>query len=71
MNDSVLEARPKLARAGIGNVKLAVGDGARGWGSELYEAIVLTGSTPVLPESWLEQLGPGGRILPSSATRRR
>ena len=59
----VLEARPKLARAGIGNVKLAVGDGARGWGSELYEAIVLTGSTPVLPESWLEQLRPGGRIF--------
>jgi protein-L-isoaspartate(D-aspartate) O-methyltransferase len=59
----VLEARPKLARAGIGNVKLEVGDGAHGWGSELYEAIVLTGSTPVLPKSWLEQLRPGGRIF--------
>src|ERR1700693_344032 len=59
----VLEARPKLARAGIGNVKLAVGDGALGWGSEQYEAIVLTGSTPVLSKAWLEQLKPGGRIF--------
>src|SRR5207253_2599483 len=59
----VLEARSKLARAGIGNVKLAVGDGARGWGSEQYEALVLTGSTPVLPDAWREQLRPGGRIF--------
>jgi len=59
----VLEARSKLARAGIGNVKLAVGDGARGWGNEQYEAIVLTGSTPVLPDAWREQLRPGGRIF--------
>jgi protein-L-isoaspartate(D-aspartate) O-methyltransferase len=59
----VLEARAKLARAGIGNVKMKAGDGARGWGSEQYEAIVLTGSTPVLSEAWLEQLKPGGRIF--------
>jgi protein-L-isoaspartate(D-aspartate) O-methyltransferase len=59
----VLEARSKLARAGIGNVKLQVGDGARGWGSEQYEAIVLTGSTPVLNGAWLEQLRPGGRVF--------
>ncbi|MDQ6917034.1 MAG: protein-L-isoaspartate O-methyltransferase [Pseudomonadota bacterium] len=59
----VLEARPKLARAGIGNVMLQVGDGARGWGGDQYEAIVLTGSTPVLDEGWLKQLKPGGRIF--------
>jgi protein-L-isoaspartate(D-aspartate) O-methyltransferase len=58
-----LEARPKLTRAGIGNVTLELGDGARGWGSEQYEVIVLTGSTPVLAEAWLEQLKPGGRIF--------
>jgi protein-L-isoaspartate(D-aspartate) O-methyltransferase len=59
----VLEARAKLTRAGIGNVKVAIGDGARGWGSEQYEAIVLTGSTPVLAEAWLKQLKPGGRVF--------
>jgi protein-L-isoaspartate(D-aspartate) O-methyltransferase len=59
----VLDARTKLARAGLGNVKIKVGDGARGWGTEQYEAIVLTGSTPVLASKWLDQLKPGGRLF--------
>jgi protein-L-isoaspartate(D-aspartate) O-methyltransferase len=57
------EARAKLAGAGIGSVELAVGDGARGWGRATYDAIVLTGSTPVLPEAFIEQLSPGGRVF--------
>ena len=57
------EARTKLARAGIGPVELAVGDGARGWGEATYNAIVLTGSTPVLPDAFVEQLAPGGRVF--------
>jgi len=57
------EAKAKLARAGIGSVELAVGDGARGWGDGTYDAIVLTGSTPVLPDRFIEQLAPGGRIF--------
>ncbi len=52
-----------LASAGIGNVRLEKGDGARGWGDETYDAIVLTGSTPVLPDSWFRQLKPGGRLF--------
>src|SRR5258708_4409080 len=35
------EAKAKLARAGIGAVELAVGDGARGWGAGTYDVIVL------------------------------
>jgi len=57
------EARAKLARAGVGPVELAVGDGARGWGSATYNAIVLTGSTPVLPDAFIERLAPGGRVF--------
>jgi protein-L-isoaspartate(D-aspartate) O-methyltransferase len=57
------EAKRKLARAGIGSIELAVGDGARGWGSATYDAIVLTGSTPVLPDRFIEQLAPGGRLF--------
>ncbi len=59
----VLDARAKLARAGIANVTIEVGDGSRGWGSEQYEAIVITGSMPMLSAPWLEQLRPGGRIF--------
>ena len=40
-----------------------VGDGAQGWGDELYDAIVLTGSTPLLPEAFLQQLKPNGRVF--------
>ena len=57
------EAKARLARAGMGSVELEVGDGARGWGSATYDAIVLTGSTPVLPDRFTQQLNPGGRIF--------
>jgi len=57
------EAAAKLARAGIPPVELAVGDGARSFGTGEYDAIVLTGSTPVLPDAFLRQLRPGGRIF--------
>jgi len=57
------QAGVHLASAGIGNVRLEKGDGARGWRDETYDAIVLTGSTPVLPDSWFRQLKPGGRLF--------
>ncbi len=40
-----------------------MGDGACGFGSDRYDAIVLTGSTPVLPDSLVQQLKPGGRLF--------
>jgi protein-L-isoaspartate(D-aspartate) O-methyltransferase len=61
--DFAASARAKLARHGIERVRVEVGDGARGWGREQYDAIVLTGSTPVLPARFLEQLQPGGRVF--------
>src|SRR5262249_62085303 len=57
------EADSKLAANGIRNVRLEQGDGARGWGKEAYDAVVLTGSVPLLPDSWLKQLKPGGRLF--------
>ncbi|MGH8799012.1 MAG: protein-L-isoaspartate O-methyltransferase family protein [Casimicrobiaceae bacterium] len=57
------EARSKLARAGIVNAHLDLGDGSLGWGDQQYDAIVLTGSTPELPASWLSHLKPGGRLF--------
>jgi protein-L-isoaspartate(D-aspartate) O-methyltransferase len=67
-----LEIRPALAafgranleRHGADNVTLEIGDGARGDPKRApYDAIVLTGSTPVLPASLREQLAPGGRLF--------
>jgi protein-L-isoaspartate(D-aspartate) O-methyltransferase len=57
------QARATLARAGIGAIELAIGDGARGWGTTTYDAIVLTGSTPAWPGGFIRQLNPGGRVF--------
>ena len=56
-------ARARLAQAGFSNVRIEEGDGARGYGNEAYDAIVLTGSTPLLPDRFVEQLRPGGRLF--------
>lgn len=45
------------------NVTLEVGDASGGWGSEKYDAIVLTGSTPVLPAAFQNSLNIGGRLF--------
>ena len=57
------DAHAKLRRAGLSDVQCQVGDGARGWGREQFDVIVLTGSTPLLPESLFQQLKPGGRVF--------
>ena len=46
-----------------GKVDVHVGDGARGFGDETFDAIVLTGSTPVLADAFFRQLKPGGRLF--------
>ena len=46
-----------LARAGVDNVTLELGDASRGWPKQApYDVIVLTGSTPMLPRAFLDQL---------------
>jgi len=56
--------RRNLERHGVENITLETGDAARGWQRHApYQVIVLTGSTPVLPRTFLEQLEPGGRLF--------
>jgi protein-L-isoaspartate(D-aspartate) O-methyltransferase len=56
--------RANLERHGADGVTLETGDAARGWPSHApYDVVVLTGSTPTLPASFLEQLAPGGRLF--------
>ena len=64
--DPVLHARAKetLTRHRLVNVTLHCGDAARGWEAGApFDVIVLTGSTPVLPDGFLEQLKGGGRLF--------
>jgi len=56
--------RRNLERHGADNVMLEIGDAARGWARHApYDAIVLTGSTPILPQPFLDQLAAGGRLF--------
>ena len=57
------EARARLARQGIGSATVEIGDGSRGYGRHHYDVVVLTGSTPVLPDAFAAQLTPGGRLF--------
>jgi protein-L-isoaspartate(D-aspartate) O-methyltransferase len=58
------EAAARLAAQNITNARVEVGDGSRGWSmGQLFDAIVVTGSCPTLPDSLLAQLKPGGRLF--------
>ena len=57
-------AGANLRKAGASNVTLLSGDSARTPLAEsAFDVIVLTGSTPVLPQAFLARLTPGGRLL--------
>jgi protein-L-isoaspartate(D-aspartate) O-methyltransferase len=57
-------AEKNLQAHGISNVTLEQGDAARGWTDHgPYDVIVLTGSTPVLPQAFQNSLKTGGRLF--------
>ncbi|MGV9387419.1 methyltransferase, FxLD system [Nonomuraea sp. NPDC003707] len=62
--DLVTGAREHLAAAGIGNVEVALGDGALGHPDcAPYERIIATVGAYEIPDAWLEQLAPRGRLV--------
>jgi len=56
-------AAQKLVAHGLSNIILEVGDGAHGWTDGVFDVIVLTGSLPILPKAFEQQLKVGGRLL--------
>jgi protein-L-isoaspartate(D-aspartate) O-methyltransferase len=56
-------AEKNLADYGVSNVTVEHGNGAQGWGDAQYDAIVISGSLPVLPDKFLQQLKVGGRLF--------
>lgn len=57
-------ARENLRRAGVTNVAVEVGNGLEGLAAHApYDAIMVSGAVPVVPEALLEQLKPGGRLF--------
>jgi protein-L-isoaspartate(D-aspartate) O-methyltransferase len=56
-------AEANLARAGVDNATVELGNGAEGWTAGApYDVIVIAGSLPVLPDAFLKQVKVGGRI---------
>jgi protein-L-isoaspartate(D-aspartate) O-methyltransferase len=60
-------AEKNLHDNGFTNVSVQLGDGAQGWvgsgsHSAPYDVIVISGSLPVLPDAFLQQINVGGRI---------
>ena len=57
-------ARGRMERLGYGNVRVVEGDGTLGWPTEApFDAIVAAASGSHVPQSWIAQLKPGGRIV--------
>jgi len=57
-------AAMRLESANFRNATLEVADAANGWERVApYDAILLTGSVPELPDAFRAQLKPGGRLL--------
>ncbi|MHB8345601.1 MAG: protein-L-isoaspartate O-methyltransferase family protein [Acidiferrobacterales bacterium] len=59
-----MSAAAKLAAHGATNVTLDIGDGAHRWNRhQPYDAILLTGSLPVLADAFRNSLAIGGRLV--------
>ena len=59
-----VEAEQRLQRMGYDNVRVEVGDGSQGWERQApFDAILVTGAMPELPEAFKEQLTEGGRLV--------
>ena len=57
-------AESTLASHNVTNITVEQGDAARGWDAhQPYDVIVLTGSLPLLPDSFKETLTFGGRLF--------
>jgi protein-L-isoaspartate(D-aspartate) O-methyltransferase len=56
-------AEANLAKAGVTNVTVELGNGALGWDKGApYDVIVVSGGMPVLPEALVKQVKVGGRL---------
>ena len=62
--DMQKKAEEKLSAHQITNVTLETGDAALGWDAHKpYDVIVVTGSLPILPETFQRNLNVGGRLI--------
>lgn len=58
------QAEKKYFELSLNNITVEVGNGATGWpGAGQWNSILITGSLPVFPQSYLDILAPGGNLV--------
>jgi protein-L-isoaspartate(D-aspartate) O-methyltransferase len=63
-HDLVEVSRERLQRLGYENVEIVEGDGTVGWPAQApYDAILVAASGSHVPQSLIDQLAPGGRLV--------
>lgn len=63
-DDLAARAQENLARQGIVNVDVVIGDGSQGVPERApYDAVIVSAAFPRVPEPLVEQLRPGGRLV--------
>lgn len=59
-----LRARKALDSLGLLNVNIKMSDGTVGWEEEApFDAIIVTAGAPDIPQQYIDQLKPGGRLV--------
>ncbi len=58
------EARQRLRKLGYTNVNVRQGDGYLGWPEKApYDRIILTAAPPEIPQTLIDQIKPGGKLV--------
>jgi len=58
------KAKKNIAKLNIKNVNYKLGNGIKGWGQKvLFDAIIISATSEVIPKKLLEDLKPNGRLI--------
>lgn len=58
------DARQRLARRGITNIDVRIGDGRAGWPDQApFDKIIVTAAPDLIPPALIYQLAPGGKMV--------
>ena len=64
VEELALEAEKRLARLGVDNITIRVGDGSKGWAEHApFDRIMVTAAPELTPPALIRQLKPGGRMV--------
>jgi protein-L-isoaspartate(D-aspartate) O-methyltransferase len=64
IEELVVEARRRLSQLNYANVETRLGDGSRGWPEHApYDRIIVTAAPEAIPQSLIQQLKPGGKMV--------